>query len=138
MEEKKHGGKRRGAGRKSVTDKKQQIVLYVPGKDVLKFGSPDKMKDRLKGFIDEFGKEQKILSVQPIPAFFDSPKQTNIQDEYPMFAKPQIALKSFQQHMNHISTLVFADEKTEYMEVVRLDKSLTEKEREKLITSLKF
>ncbi len=45
---------------------------------------------------------------------------------------------NYKYHLSKIEKLVFADEKTEYMEVVRNDKSLSDKDQEKLITALKF
>jgi len=53
MENKKQiGGKRRGAGRKPVLSKKKQISLYVEGIKILKFGSEEKLKDKLYDFIN--------------------------------------------------------------------------------------
>lgn len=58
MENKKQiGGKRRGAGRKTVLSKKKQYSFYVEGLQVLKFGSEEKFKKAVTDFIYGFGKE---------------------------------------------------------------------------------
>lgn len=58
MEQSKHGGKRKGAGRKPVLSKKKQINLYVEGSKIIKFGSEEKLKEKVYGFIDGYGQEQ--------------------------------------------------------------------------------
>jgi len=52
MEENKRGGKRMGAGRKPLADKKKTVSLYVEEKKIWHFGSEQKLKDRLYDFID--------------------------------------------------------------------------------------
>lgn len=61
------GGKRKGAGRKPVIDKKKQISLYVETKKILKFGSEDKMKEFLYRQIDGFGDTPQTNSGAPKP-----------------------------------------------------------------------
>lgn len=51
------GGKRLGAGRKPVLNKKKQVSLYVEGVKMLKFGGEEKMKEYLYGVIDNFGND---------------------------------------------------------------------------------
>ncbi len=61
MEEKKKGGKRRGAGRKSLLNKKEQVSIYVEKNKILMFGNLDKMKLSLYDYIDKhlgFGEER--------------------------------------------------------------------------------
>lgn len=94
MEEKKQGGKRRGAGRKPVQNKKKQISLYVEGGKILKFGNEEKMKTHLYNLIDEFGQmgkfPEKADYVKPI--IFDAPRIDKlIHDEPPMFPQPNIS-----------------------------------------------
>jgi hypothetical protein len=54
MEQKKLGGKRKGAGRKPVLSKKKQVSLYVEGSKILKFGSEEKMKELIYQFVDNY------------------------------------------------------------------------------------
>ena len=67
--ESKKGGKRLGAGRKPVLNKKKQVTLYVENNKILPFGGEDKMKDHLYGVIDGFG--------QPVQAIQDLTRPTN-------------------------------------------------------------
>lgn len=96
MEEKKQGGKRRGAGRKPVQSKKKQISLYVEGGKIFKFGNEEKMKTYLYSLIDEFGQMGKIsekIDYSKTPIFYDAPKVDKpIHDEPPIWqeAKPKI------------------------------------------------
>lgn len=98
MEEKKQlGGKRRGAGRKPVQNKKVQISLYVEGGKIFKFGNEEKMKTYLYSLIDEFGQMGKFpekvdYAKTPNPVFYDAPKVDNpIHDEPPMFSQPKVS-----------------------------------------------
>lgn len=52
MEEKKQGGKRLGAGRKPIADKKIPVTLYVENKKIFTFGSEQKLKDAVYSWID--------------------------------------------------------------------------------------
>ena len=45
------GGARLNCGRKPVTDKKQQISLFVQGSKIKKHGGVDKLKDKLYKYI---------------------------------------------------------------------------------------
>lgn len=54
MEQKKLGGKRKGAGRKPVLSKKKQVSLYIEGSKFLKFGSEEKMKELIYQFVDNY------------------------------------------------------------------------------------
>lgn len=48
MATKKHGGKRKGAGRKPVTDKKEAIFVYIKGSVIKKNGGKEAVKDKLE------------------------------------------------------------------------------------------
>jgi hypothetical protein len=133
MEQKNHGGKRRGAGRKSVIDKKQQVVLYVPGKDVLKFGSPDKLKDNLKKFIDEFGGDSKINYQPTTEASYDGKKFTPVDDEPLKFEKPKIALKRTPAHWVELRRECSdADEYAQWLQNLENDPHLTAREKKEI------
>jgi hypothetical protein len=58
MNENKKGGKRLGAGRKPIGEKKRAIFLYVENSATYKFGSEEKMKKSLYDFIKEFNSPQ--------------------------------------------------------------------------------
>lgn len=133
MELKKHGGKRRGAGRKSVIDKKQQVVLYVPGKDVLKFGSPDKLKDRLKDFIDSFENVGKIEFTKTTDASFDSKRIHPVNDEPLQFEKPKIAIKRTPAHWVELRReCENADDYASWLEKLEADQFLTAREKREI------
>jgi len=57
MEEKKRGGKRLGAGRKPIGNKKKPITIYVETNKLYPFGGEEMLKKGLIKFIDEYGKE---------------------------------------------------------------------------------
>jgi len=44
----KHGGKRKGSGRKPVTDKKQPVTVYIRQSTITLHGGKDKVRDKLK------------------------------------------------------------------------------------------
>ena len=94
MENKKQlGGKRKGAGRKPVLNKKKQISLYVEGNKVIKFGSEEKMKEHLYTIIDNFG-DKEIFFSTPIPESYDGKKMDKITHDEPAMwqeSKPLIS-----------------------------------------------
>lgn len=87
MENKKQiGGKRRGAGRKPVLSKKKQISLYVEGAKILKFGSEEKLKDKLYNFING----ELIEYKEPAPDAYDGKKIDKISyDEPKQYQEPE-------------------------------------------------
>lgn len=52
--ETKRGGKRPGAGRKPIAEKKKPVTLYFKGKTILKFGSEEKLKEGLYDFAEMY------------------------------------------------------------------------------------
>jgi len=118
-------------------DKKQQVVFYVPNKDILKFGNVDKFKAAVNDLILKFG-ESKVVQMPPQNAY-DAPKieAKDLKDEPSYFGKAPV-ISNYNHHVAKISRLVFPDDKTEYMYVVQEDETLSDKEREKLLLSLKF
>lgn len=99
MEEKAHGGKRRGAGRKPIANKKEQVTLYVEKKLIFPFVTKDKMKDKIYEFIENYDKdviESKIQFSKPTPESYDAPKlPANYVDDEPLSfdkLRQQIAL----------------------------------------------
>lgn len=56
--QKKIGGKRKGAGRKPVLSKKNQYSFYIEGSQVMKFGGEDKFKKIVTDFIYSYGAEK--------------------------------------------------------------------------------
>lgn len=78
MEEKKQGGKRLGAGRKPLADRKIPVTLYVENKKIFSFGNEQKLKDAVYGFID--GKVRVVETVHfpdTSNSFQDLTKPTN-------------------------------------------------------------
>jgi hypothetical protein len=109
MEEKKQGGKRRGAGRKPVQNKKVQISLYVEGGKIFKFGNEEKMKTYLYSVIDEFGQMGKLpekidYSKAPI-LLYDAPKINRItNDETALWQEPKPKIDQYAAYQTEIST----------------------------------
>lgn len=81
MELKKQGGKRRGAGRKPILNKKKQFSFYIEVEQVLKFGNEEKFKKSVTDFIYGYGKE--VIAATPTLNAYDGAK-TNMatQDEH--------------------------------------------------------
>lgn len=52
MATKKHGGKRNGSGRKSVSDKKEPVFIYVRGSVIKKAGGKAKLKAKLEAGLE--------------------------------------------------------------------------------------
>ena len=50
----KRGGKRKGAGRKPCSDKKQTVALYIETSKINKMGGMDKAKEKLYQFANKF------------------------------------------------------------------------------------
>lgn len=77
MEEKAHGGKRLGAGRKPISNKKKQITLYVETKLIFPFVTEEKMKEKLYDFIVNYDKdklESKVEYKKPTAESYDGAK----------------------------------------------------------------
>jgi hypothetical protein len=74
MEQKIHGGKRKGAGRKPVADKKKQITLYVETKKIFPFGTEEKMKADLYNFIESKSMVQDLTKITNEVKAFEQPK----------------------------------------------------------------
>lgn len=93
MEEKEHGGKRLGAGRKPVFNKKKQVTLYVETRLIFPFVTEEKMKVKIYEFISGYGSKQlegNIQYVKPTPANYDSPRISNmLNDEAGMWPTPK-------------------------------------------------
>ena len=49
---KKHGGKRKGAGRKPSSDKKQTVVLYIETSKINEAGGMDALKNEIYRVVD--------------------------------------------------------------------------------------
>jgi hypothetical protein len=47
-----HGGARKNAGRKPVTDKKVQVSFYIEGSKIQKFGGLDTFKEKIIAYIE--------------------------------------------------------------------------------------
>lgn len=99
MEQKIHGGNRKGAGakKKSVLDKRQPVTVYPLGKDILKFGDIEKMKEKLMDFIENYEDESKINYHPVTKDSFEGKKNYLVRaDEPAKFLQPEkknIAIK---------------------------------------------
>jgi hypothetical protein len=89
MEEKKRGGKRLGAGRKSAQSKKKQISIYVEGSKILKFGSEEKMKEAIYEFINKFG-DKNIVDSNQLTGNYEAPKINHNSPAMWLEQKPKI------------------------------------------------
>ena len=79
------GGKRNNAGRKRASNPKKAIVLYVDRSNILKFGSEEKVKEKVYGFINSFGSEIEVKNTidtpKTEPPTYKEPPQFNIPPE---------------------------------------------------------
>ena len=108
MEEKKQGGKRRGAGRKPVQSKKKQISLYVEGGKILRFGNEEKLKEKVYGFIDSFGENEGLNSeINYTPnsqAAYNGVKASIITyDEIALWQEPKTKIDQYAAYQTEIS-----------------------------------
>lgn len=71
--EQKRGGKRVGAGRKPSGVEKKTISLYVAKGSIYKFGSEDKMKEKIYDFISGYGVQDLTKPTNEIRPF-EQPK----------------------------------------------------------------
>lgn len=116
MEEKKQGGKRRGAGRKPVLHKKKQISLYVEGSKIAKFGNEEKMKEHLYGVIDKFGVEPNyenpISELKDFPSYSVPEMRTQVEVKSPITGlPPKLSLyDNFMQELAKATTIPQVEE----------------------------
>jgi hypothetical protein len=94
MEEKKKGGKRKGAGRKPTSDPKLTIPFYVARSKILIFGSSEKLKEKVNAFIDNYEGENKIDYVTPPPDAYNGKRMDNYIVDEPIL--PQMASNDFE------------------------------------------
>jgi RNase adaptor protein for sRNA GlmZ degradation len=66
MELNKRGGKRVGAGRKPVTNRKKVVTLYVPILEIVKFGNEEKFKIAVYEFSRNYGMSENKPIVAPV------------------------------------------------------------------------
>lgn len=130
MELKQQGGKRRGAGRKAVLDKKKQICFYVLGATIIKFGGEDKLKENVNRFIDNFGKEKVEL---PRPLFYDSKKMDKItHDEPAMWEEVKPYINQFDFYKEEILQTTYSGDLQKIMGVIKNDTSIEKWQRTQL------
>jgi hypothetical protein len=79
MEQNKRGGKRLGAGRKPIGDKKKPITLYVENNKIYPFGGEEQMKGKLYEFISGFGKEVETVHFPDTSAMFQDLTKPNVE-----------------------------------------------------------
>ena len=139
MEEKLHGGKRLGAGRKPATNKKKQVTLYVEAKLIFPFGTEEKMKAKLYEFIREHGNvvvgaaPQKQYDAPKLPDNFthDEPlsfaklnQQATTQAQIPL--PPQMVMKRYWDEKREL----MADQYPEWLSQLYSDQRLTIKQKD--------
>ena len=73
------GGKRVGAGRKSVGEKKFPMTFYFKGNDRVTFGSEEVLRRKIYEFVNTYGEAQ----VKNTPAEFEGYKLPPNQEEQP-------------------------------------------------------
>lgn len=118
------GGKRLGAGRKPVIERKQQVCLYIQPKYFYRFGNEEKMKEKLYEFIENY--ERVIMGEQP--KIYDAPmiNKNYFPDEPKQLDEPnKKELSNFESWKKEIS------ECDESYELEKLD-SLMEKDKDLL------
>jgi len=79
MEQKKQGGKRLGAGRKPIGDKKTPYTFYVENKKVFPFGGEEKFKQAVYEFIDGKSKIVETVHFPDTSNVFQDLTKTNVE-----------------------------------------------------------
>jgi hypothetical protein len=132
MAEEKRGGKREGAGRKPSGNIKVPITLYVEDKAIWPFGNKEKLKTKLYDFISSMG----ALGATEFKGI--TQEQNGLPTATSHTTKQALGIeKTFQQHMNHVATLVFPDDKDEYILKIKAASNLSDKQKDLLITNIK-
>jgi uncharacterized iron-regulated protein len=97
----KRGGKRVGAGRKPIAEKKKAITIYLKGGTVLKFGSEDAIKQKLVEYAETYNEKSDGKNVathklnevaqrdRPNEDYFSPPKEI----------KKRVLVRSFEQYV---------------------------------------
>lgn len=138
MEEKKQGGKRRGAGRKPILHKKKQISLYVEGSKILKFGNVEKYKEFLYRQTDEYGVEKDysnpVSELNKLPQYsvhdIKQPLATfSTPISYTEPVKPQTTFKTVAQWIQEKRELESEDEFHKWEAKLDADTLLTDKQK---------
>lgn len=135
MEDKVHGGKRRGAGRKPVTNKKKQVTLYVESKSIIPFGNEEKMKGKIYEFISYFGKvpdyTNKVEDLVKNGGFTDRvalSQNTKIEEPYKMFTATVPQFNQYDSYVIEIRECRTLAEVTKTMEFIKNEKLLNPKQ----------
>lgn len=126
------GGKRLGAGRKPVTERKQQVSLYIQPKKFIKFGSEAKMKEKLYEYIDNFG--EGVLPVGQPKVYDDLLVNKNyFSDEPKQPAEPnKKELSNFESWKKEISGCDESYELEKLVSLMEKDKDLLWNEKNEL------
>lgn len=130
------GGKRKGAGRKPVLSKKKQVSLYVEGKKIIKFGDEEKLKEKVYGFIDGYGKgeilESEIKYTAPTSDTYDCEKLDKITHDEPnqwQEPNPQVVYKTAAQWVQEKRELESEEEFNKWEQKLDADTLLTDKQK---------
>lgn len=134
MEEKKQGGKRKGAGRKPILHKKKQVSLYVEGGKILKFGNVEKYKEFLYKKTDEYGNDNLNTGINyspTSPSAYDGKKTDKITfDEPAMFQQPKV--NQFAAYGKEISEAVSIGQIEAICESIKYDTELADWQKKRL------
>lgn len=94
MDEEKRGGKRIGAGRKPSGIEKKTISIYVPKGQIYKFGTEDKMKEKLYDFILGYGQQVSIQDLTKLTNEIKAHEQPKTNYEVNIPTKKEMPLLS--------------------------------------------
>lgn len=124
MEQNNRGGKRLGSGRKPTTNPKKAVTLYVQREKILTFGSPEKLKDKLYGFINEQALKSEIAFTATNPSSYDSPKlPANYFSDEPKQYKEAI-LDPIGEYQRRIAATTYSGELEALMKQIKADKTI--------------
>lgn len=128
MEQNKRGGRRNGAGRKPIENKKSVITLYVAKPDIWKFGNEDKLKTGVYRFISDFGSGKAVVQdlnepTNQIKPITEPQKQTNVVFSVPPKEQPTIGL--FDAYKKDLATKSTVKQIELLVKVIKLDSNLT-------------
>ena len=123
MEVIKRGGKRLGAGRKPVADKKILIALYVKGGHVFKFGGENKIKENLYDYIENFNPEKSIPN-----------KSEEVMKPVGFIEKKEQVMSQFQAYVKELNECENYKQVVAVMEFVNNDNSIHSRDKATLKT----
>lgn len=123
MEEIKRGGKRDGAGRKPSGVEKETVSIFVEKGKIWKFGTKEKLKKELYGFIETFGQQTNIQDLTK--STIEIKPQETPKTNYAINTAPIISQPLMNQEMAYMQELKGATIISEIQAIIKAAKADT-------------